>query len=133
MGLKDSISEYFQRHPRAKKVLGVATVIATNFATMGSGSAVLAVAAGSIAHHQEDKDKVKSGELIAFFKEAIQNPVVRESIKEAVREGGLEIAAPVNTAMNQLGASAPESGQFVDTLKAELTTVVLQMGIISHI
>ncbi|MHA1576921.1 MAG: hypothetical protein ACTSU3_06135 [Candidatus Thorarchaeota archaeon] len=130
MGLKDSISEYFQRHPRAKKVLGIATVIATNFATMGSGSAVLAVAAGSIARHQDDKEKVKSGELISFFKEAIQDPVVRESIKEAVREGGIEIAAPVKTAMNQLGASAPESGQFVDTLKAELTTVALQMGII---
>ena len=130
MGLKDAIREYFDRHPRAKKALGVATVLATNFAMLGSGSAVLAVAAGSIAKHHEDREMVRSGELVDFFKEAIQDPGVRDSIKDAVREGGVGVATHVNTAMNQLGAAAPESGQFVDSMKSEITVVIQQIGII---
>jgi hypothetical protein len=110
--------------------LGVATVLATNFAMLGSGSAVLAVAAGSIAKHHEDREKVRSGELVDFFKEAIQDPGVRDSIKDAVREGGIGVATHVNTAMNQLGAAAPESGQFVDSMKSEITVVIQQIGII---
>ena len=41
MGLKDAMKEYLNRHPRAKKLLSLATVVAMNFAMMGSGSAVL--------------------------------------------------------------------------------------------
>jgi hypothetical protein len=108
--------------------LGVATVLATNFAMLGSGSAVLAVAAGSIAKHHDDREKVKPTELMDFFKEAIQDPCVRDSIKDAVREGGIGVATHVNTAMNQLGAAAPESGQFVDSMKSEITVVIQQIG-----
>ena len=57
MGLRDAIRDYFERHPRAKKALGVATAIATNFAIIASGSAALAVAASTIVKHQEDKDR----------------------------------------------------------------------------
>jgi hypothetical protein len=130
MGLADSIRSYFDKHPRAKKVLGVASVIASNFALIGSGSAVLAVAAGSIMKHQEDKDKVKSKELMGFFKDAIQDPAVRESIKEAVKEGGLGVAVPVSTAMNQLSAGHPDSGQYVDTMKSEIAVIAREIGII---
>ncbi|MFX1367312.1 MAG: ATP-binding cassette domain-containing protein [Promethearchaeota archaeon] len=130
MGLADSIRNYFDKHPRAKKVLGVASVIASNFALIGSGSAVLAVAAGSIMKHQDDKEKIKSKELTGFLKDAIQDPAVRESIKEAVREGGLSVAVPVSTAMNQLSAGQPESGQYVDTMKSEIAVIAREIGII---
>ncbi|MFX0106721.1 MAG: hypothetical protein ACFE7R_00385 [Candidatus Hodarchaeota archaeon] len=133
MGLADSIRNYFEKHPRAKKALGVASAVATNFALIGSGSALLAVAAGTIMKHQEEKDKVKSEELMDFFKEAVQDPAVRESIKEAVREGGLNVAVPVNTAMNQLSSLRPDSGQYVDTMKSELTMIARQMGIIREL
>ena len=132
MGFRDAISGYFAEHPRAKKLLGVATVVAANFAMMGSGSAVLAVAAGTIVKTQEDKEKVRSDQLVEFFKEAIQDPVVRDSIKEAVQEGGIAVALPVNTAMNQLGATAPETGQFVDTMKSDLTLVLQNLGILQE-
>ena len=130
MGLKDSIVDYFNRHPRAKKALGVATAVATNFAMIGSGSAVLAVAAGSITKAHEDNQRVRPDQLMDFFKEAIQDPVVRDSIKEAVKEGGTEVASHVSTAMNQLGASEPQSGQFVDTMKSDLAVVMQDLGIL---
>ncbi|MHA2020347.1 MAG: hypothetical protein ACW96N_01415 [Candidatus Thorarchaeota archaeon] len=133
MGLADGIRRYFEKHPRAKKALGVASAIATNFALIGSGSAVLAVAAGTIMKHQEEKDKVKSKELMDFFKEAVQDPSVREAIKEAVREGGLGIAAPVNTAMNQLSLVRPDAGQYVDTMKSEVSVIARQIGIIREL
>jgi hypothetical protein len=132
LGLKDAIKGYFDAHPRAKKVLGIATAIATNFAMIGSGSAVLAVAAGSIVKAQEDEQRVRSEQLIDFFKEAIQDPEVRESLKEAVQEGGVAVATPVSTALNQLGANAPETGQFVDTMKSELTVVLQNLGILQE-
>ncbi|MGY5881947.1 MAG: hypothetical protein RTV31_16995, partial [Candidatus Thorarchaeota archaeon] len=132
MGLRDSITDYFAAHPRAKKMLGVATAVAANFAMMGSGSAVLAVAAGTIVKTQEDKERVRSHELVDFFKEAIQDPIVRDSIKDAVQEGGIAVAAPVATAMNQLGAIAPETGQFVDTMKSDLTLVLQNLGILQE-
>ncbi len=130
MGLKESIVDYFDRHPRAKKALGVATAVATNFAMIGSGSAVLAVAAGSITKAHEDNQRVRPDQLMDFFKEAIQDPAVRDSIKEAVKEGGSEVAAHVSTAMNQLGASEPQSGQFVDTMKSDLAIVMQDLGIL---
>ncbi len=130
MGLKDAITNYFAARPRAKKVLGIATAVAANFAMIGSGSAILAVAAGSIVKAHEDNQRINSEQLIDFFKEAIQDPSVRDSLKEAVREGGIAIAAPVTTAMNQLGASAPETGQFVDTMKSDLTVVLQELGIL---
>ena len=71
MGLSDAITGYFEAHPRAKKVLGVATAVAANFAMMGSGSAVLAVAAGTIVKTREDNERVRSHQLIDFFREAI--------------------------------------------------------------
>ncbi|MHA2601551.1 MAG: hypothetical protein AM324_005395 [Candidatus Thorarchaeota archaeon SMTZ1-83] len=130
MGLADSIRNYFDSHPRAKKALGVASAIAANFAMLGSGSAVLAVAAGTIVKHQEEKSKVKSDELMDFFKDAIQDPAVRESIKDAVREGGVNVASNVNTSMNQLSAVRPDAGQYVDTMKSEISVIAQQMGII---
>lgn len=133
MGLADAIRDYFERHPKAKKALGVASAIATNFALIGSGSAVLAVAAGTIMKHQEEKGKVKSEELMGFFKEAVQDSAVREAIKEAVKEGGIGIAAPVNTAMNQLSSVRPDAGQYVDTMKSELTVIARQIGIIREL
>ena len=130
MGLKDKISDYFEEHPRAKKLLGIASVVAANFAMVGSGSAILAVAASSIVKTREDKEKVRASQLIEFFKEAIQDEDVRNSLKEAVREGGVGVASHVNTAVNQLGASAPDTAQYVDTMKSELSVVLQQMGII---
>jgi energy-coupling factor transporter ATP-binding protein EcfA2 len=132
LGLKDAITGYFETRPRAKKVLGIATAIATNFAMIGSGSAVLAVAAGSIVKAREDETRVRSDQLMDFFKEAIQDPTVRDSLKEAVREGGIPVATPVATAMNQLGANAPETGQFVDTMKSDLTVVLQNLGILQE-
>ena len=132
LGLKEAIKDYFAARPRAKKVLGIATAIAANFAMIGSGSAVLAVAAGSIVQAHEDKKRISPDQLIDFFKEAIQDPNVRESLKEAVREGGTSVAVPVATAMNQLGASAPETGQFVDTMKSDLTVVLQELGILQE-
>ncbi|TFG95875.1 hypothetical protein E4H12_12355 [Candidatus Thorarchaeota archaeon] len=133
MGLRDAISGYFFAHPRAKKLLGVATVVAANFAMMGSGSAVLAVAAGTIVKTREDDQRVRSDQLVDFFKEAIQDPMVRDSIRDAVQEGGIGIAAPVTTAMNQLGVVAPETGQFVDTMKSDLTLVLQNLGILHEL
>jgi hypothetical protein len=133
LGLADAIRNYFEKHPRVKKALGVASAIATNFALIGSGSAALAVAAGTIMKHQEEKDKVKSKELMDFFKEAIQDSAVREAIKEAVREGGVGIALPVATAMNQLSSVRPDAGQHVDTMKSELSVIARQMGIIREL
>jgi NAD-dependent SIR2 family protein deacetylase len=57
MGLRDAIREYFERHPRAKKAIGVATAIAANFAIIASGSAALAVAASTLVKHQDNRDK----------------------------------------------------------------------------
>jgi hypothetical protein len=130
LGLRDAITDYFAERPRAKKVLGIASAIAANVAMVGTGSAVLAVAAGSIVKAREDQTRVHPDQLIDFFKEAIQDPVVRDSLKEAVRDGGVPVAAPVATAMNQLGANAPETGQFVDTMKADLTVVMQSLGIL---
>ncbi|MFW9849971.1 MAG: hypothetical protein ACFFF4_12610 [Candidatus Thorarchaeota archaeon] len=130
MGLAEAIRNYFDIHPRAKKALGVATAIATNFAMIASGSPILAIAAGTIVKHQEEKDKVRSGELLDFFKEAIQDPQVRDSLKDAVEEGDVAVASNVSVALNQLGASRPETSQFVDTMKSELTVVLQQVGII---
>ena len=131
MGLRDAIRDYFERHPRAKKALGVATAIATNFAIIASGSAALAVAASTIVKHQEDKDKQRRNEeLVDFFKEAVQDPAIREALKNAVQEGGVEIANHVSVALNQLGTARPEAGQFVSSLKSEITVVIQQMGII---
>ncbi|MHA2423455.1 MAG: ATP-binding cassette domain-containing protein [Candidatus Thorarchaeota archaeon] len=130
MGLADVIRNYFDTHPRAKKALGVATAIATNFAMIASGSPLLALAAGVAVKHQEDKDKVRSSELLDFFKEAIQDPQVRNSLKDAVGEGDVAVASNVAVALNQLGAARPETGQFVDTMKSELTVVLQQIGII---
>ena len=132
MGLKDAITNYFATRPRAKKVLGIATAVAANFAMIGSGSAVLAVAAGSIVKAHEDKQKIRSDQLVDFLKEAIQDPAVKDSLKEAVREGGISVAAPVTTALNQLGVSAPETGQFVDTMKSDLTVVLQELGILQE-
>ncbi|MGY5865859.1 MAG: hypothetical protein RTV41_14745 [Candidatus Thorarchaeota archaeon] len=132
MGLRDAIADYFAERPRAKKVLGIASAIAANVAMVGTGSAVLAVAAGSIVKAREDQTRVHPDQLIDFFKEAIQDPDVRDSLKEAVREGGVTVAAPVTTAMNQLGARAPETGQFVDTLKSDLTVVMQSLGILQE-
>lgn len=133
MSLRDAIRDYFNRHPRAKKALGVASAIATNFAMIASGSAALAVAAGTIVKAKEDHDRVNANQLMTFFKDAIQDPVVRDSIKEAVKEGGVEVASHVSVAMNQLGTSFPETGQFVDTMKSELTVIMQQMGIIREL
>ena len=130
--LKEAIKDYFTARPRAKKVLGIATAIAANFAMIGSGSAVLAVAAGSLVQAHEDKKRIRPDQLIDFFKEVIQDPNVRESLKEAVREGGTSVAVPVATAMNQLGASAPETSQFVDTMKSDLTVVMQELGILQE-
>jgi len=132
LGLKDAITNYFATRPRAKKVLGIATAVAANFAMIGSGSAVLAVAAGSLMQAHEDKQRIRSDQLIDFFKEAIQDPSVRDSLKEAVREGGIAVAAPVTTAMNQLGATVPETGQFVDTMKSDLTVVLQELGLLQE-
>ena len=133
MGLRDAIKDYFERHPRAKKALGVATAIATNFAIIASGSAALAVAASTIVKHQDDRDKQRrNAELVDFFKEAVQDPAVREAIKQAVQEGGIEVANHVSVALNQLGTARPESGQFVSSLKSEITVVIQQMGIIKE-
>ncbi|MFW9870701.1 MAG: hypothetical protein ACFFEL_13825, partial [Candidatus Thorarchaeota archaeon] len=132
MGLKDAITGFFATRPRAKKVLGVATAVAANFAMLGSGSTILAVAAGSIVKAREDEQRVRPDQLVDFFKEAIQDPSVRESLKEAVKEGGIAVAAPVTTAMNQLGARAPETGQFIDTMKADLTVVMQELGILQE-
>ncbi|MHA1948517.1 MAG: hypothetical protein ACW987_01505, partial [Candidatus Thorarchaeota archaeon] len=128
MGLRDAITGYFAERPRAKKVLGIASAIAANVAMVGSGSAVLAVAAGSIVKAREDQQRVHPDQLIDFFKEAIQDPEVRDSLKEAVQEGGVAVAVPVNTALNQLGSNAPETGQFVDTMKSDLTVVMQSLG-----
>ncbi|MFW9787752.1 MAG: hypothetical protein ACFFE2_10480 [Candidatus Thorarchaeota archaeon] len=130
MGLKDAITDYFATRPRAKKVLGIATAIATNFAMIGSGSAVLAIAAGSIAKAREDDQRIRSDQLMDFFKEAIQDPEVRDSLKDAVQEGGVAVAAPVSTALNQLGAYMPETGQFVDTMRSDITVVLQGLGIL---
>ena len=132
MGLKDAIRSYFAERPRAKKVLGIATAIAANVAMVGSGSAIIAVTAGSIVKAREDDQRVNSDQLLDFFKEAIQDPSVRESLKEAVQEGGVAVAAPINTAMNQLGAKVPETGQFVDTMKSDLTVVMQGLGILQE-
>ena len=132
MSLRDAITGYFAERPRAKKVLGIATAIAANFAMIGSGSAVLAVAAGSIVKAREDQQRINSDQLMDFFKEAIQDPAVRDSLKEAVQEGGIAVAAPVATAMNQLGANSPETGQFVDTMKSDLTVVLQNLGILQE-
>ncbi|MGY5855778.1 MAG: hypothetical protein RTS72_04210 [Candidatus Thorarchaeota archaeon] len=132
MGLKDAITDYFTTRPRAKKVLGIATAIAANFAMVGAGSAVLAVAAGTIVKTHEDKQRINPDQLMDFFKEAIQDPTVRDSLKEAVEEGGISVAAPVATALNQLGANAPETGQFVDTMKSDLTVVLQGLGILQE-
>ncbi len=132
MGLKDAITGYFATRPRAKKVLGIATAVAANIAMIGSGSAILAVAAGSIVQAREDEQRVTPDQLMGFFKEAIQDPAVRDSLKEAVQEGGIAVAAPVTTAMNQLGANAPETGQFVDTMKSDLTVVLQNLGILQE-
>ncbi|MFW9805780.1 MAG: hypothetical protein ACFFFK_03545 [Candidatus Thorarchaeota archaeon] len=133
MGLRDAITDYFAARPRAKKVLGIATAIATNFAMIGSGSAVLAVAAGSIVKAREDQQRISSDQLMDFFKKAIQDPEVRDSLKEAVAEGGISVAFPVTTAMNQLGANMPETGQFVDTMKSDLTIVLQNLGILQEL
>jgi len=133
LGLKDVIMGYFDTHPRAKKVLGLATAVATNFAMVGSGSAVLAVAAGSIVKAREDQQRIRPDQLMDFFKEAIQDPTVRDSLKEAVQDGGIAVAAPVTTAMNQLGANMPETGQFVDTMKSDLTVVMQSLGILQQL
>jgi hypothetical protein len=133
VGLADFIRTYFIEHPGAKKVLGVATSIATNFAMIASGSAILAVAAGTIVKHQEDREKVTSGDLLDFFKEAIQDPEVRESLKGAVSEGDVNVASNVSVALNQLGAARPEAGQFVDTMKSDLTVILQHMGLIREL
>ncbi|MCK5240739.1 MAG: Flp pilus assembly complex ATPase component TadA, partial [Candidatus Thorarchaeota archaeon] len=130
MGLADGIRNYFDKHPRAKKALGIATAIATNFAMIASGSPLLAIAAGTIVKHHDDKDKVRPDELLDFFKEAIQDPQVRDSLKEAVGEGDVNVASNVAISLNQLGSARPETGQFVDTMKSELTVVLQQIGII---
>ncbi|MCK5152276.1 MAG: hypothetical protein KAQ65_10555, partial [Candidatus Thorarchaeota archaeon] len=114
MGLADAIRNYFDKRPRAKKALGIATAIATNFAMIASGSPLLAIAAGTIVKHHDDKDKVRPDELLDFFKEAIQDPQVRDSLKEAVGEGDVNVASNVAIALNQLGSARPETGQFVD-------------------
>jgi ABC-type glutathione transport system ATPase component len=133
MGLREAIHDYFERHPRAKKALGIATAIATNFAIIASGSAALAVAASTIVKHQEDKDKQhRNEELVDFFKDAVQDPAVREALKNAVQEGGVEVANHVSIALNQLGTARPEAGQFVSSLKSEITVIIQQMGIIKE-
>jgi hypothetical protein len=133
MGLRDAIREYFERHPRAKKAIGVATAIAANFAIIASGSAALAVAASTLVKHQDNRDKERRNEeLVDFFKEAIQDPGVRQAIKNAVQEGGVEVASHVSIALNQLGTARPETGQFVSSLKSEITVVIQQMGIIKE-
>ncbi|MHA2150820.1 MAG: hypothetical protein ACXAAQ_02355 [Candidatus Thorarchaeota archaeon] len=66
MGLRDAITGYFAERPRAKKVLGIASAIAANVAMVGSGSAVLAVAAGSIVKAREDQQRVHPDQLIDF-------------------------------------------------------------------
>jgi hypothetical protein len=132
LGLRDAITGYFAERPRAKKVLGIASAIAANVAMVGTGSAVLAVAAGSIVKAREDQQRVHPDQLIDFFKEAIQDPEVRDSLKEAVQEGGVAVAVPVNTALNQLGSNAPETGQFVDTMKSDLTVVMQSLGILQE-
>ena len=66
MSLRDAIREYFNRHPRAKKALGIASAIATNFAMIASGPAALAVAAGTIVKAREDHDRVNANKLMTF-------------------------------------------------------------------
>ncbi|MFW9919104.1 MAG: hypothetical protein ACFFED_05865, partial [Candidatus Thorarchaeota archaeon] len=133
LGLADSIRNYFNEHPRAKRALGVASAIVTNFAMIASGSPLLAIAAGTIMKQQDEKDKVKPDKLLDFFKEAIQDPEVRNSLKDAVAEGDVNVASNVTMALNQLGAARPEAGQFVDTMKSELTVLFQQIGIIREL
>ncbi len=133
MGLKDSIRDYFNKHPRAKKALGVATAIATNFTMIVTGSSLLAAAAGTIVDHKQNQDKVDPDILMDFFKKAIQEPEVQDSIKEAVREGGADVASHVSTAMNQLGVNSPDTGQFVSSMKSEITLIARELGIIREL
>ncbi|MGY5853019.1 MAG: hypothetical protein RTU92_05585 [Candidatus Thorarchaeota archaeon] len=130
MGLRESIRGYFEEHPRAKKALGVATAVASNFAMVVTGSTVLAAVAGTIVDHKQNKEKVDPEMLMDFFKKAIQEPEVQDAIKDAVREGGVGVATHVSTAMNQLGAHSPDTGQFVSTMKSELTVIAQELGII---
>ncbi|MHA2265011.1 MAG: ATP-binding protein, partial [Candidatus Thorarchaeota archaeon] len=133
MGLKDSIREYFETHPRAKKAIGVATAIAGNFVLFATGSPLLAAAAGSIIDARQEKDAVSPDEIMSFFKEAVQDPSIREAIKEAVREGGVEVASSVGMALNQLEATSPDAGRQVQSLKSEITVIEQQMGIIQDL
>ena len=55
MGLRESITRFFETHPISKKMLGVATAVAENFTILGSGSTILAVAARMILKTREDK------------------------------------------------------------------------------
>ncbi|MGY5875262.1 MAG: hypothetical protein RTU30_05910 [Candidatus Thorarchaeota archaeon] len=130
LDLRESIRGYFEEHPRAKKALGVATAVASNFAMVVTGSTVLGAVAGTIVDHRQNKEKVDPDMLMDFFKKAIQEPEVQDAIKDAVREGGVDVATHVSTAMNQLGAHSPDTGQFVSTMKSELTVIARELGII---
>ena len=133
MGLKDSMQEYFSKHPRAKKALGVATAIASNFAMIIPGNTILAATAGAIVDHKQNQDKVDPDKLMDFFRKAIQEPEVQDSIKNAVREGGVDITHHVSTAMNQLGVRSPDTGQFVSSMKSEITVIARELGIIREL
>jgi len=130
LGLKDSIRDYFNHHPRAKKALGVATAIASNFTLIVTGSSLLAAAAGTIVDHRQNQEKLDPDQLMDFFKQAIQEPEVQDSIKQAVREGGADVASHVSTAMNQLGVYSPDTGQFVSVMKSDLSIIARELGII---
>ena len=133
MGLKDSIQEYFSKHPRAKKALGVATAIASNFAMIIPGNTILAATAGAIVDHKQNQDKMDPDKLMDFFRKAIQEPDVQDSIKNAVKEGGVDVTHHVSTAMNQLGVRSPDTGQFVSSMKSEITVIARELGIIREL
>lgn len=133
MGLRNSIREYFNTHPRAKKALGVATAIASNFAMVFAGPSLLAATAGTIVDARQNKEPITHDQLMSFFKDAIQDPLVQESIMNAVREGGADIASNVSIALNQLEAANPGTGRQVQSLKSELTVIAQQLGIIREL
>ncbi|MGQ4893958.1 MAG: eIF2A-related protein, partial [Candidatus Njordarchaeia archaeon] len=152
MPIKEKISKFLDRHPRVKKALSLASSIAVSVALgpaaelVGTGirqsaRAIIEKLPENVRGNAEkayDALIRKTGEeeiakkLLEFLKDALNDRALIDAIKKAIKEEGAELAMQINEALLQLEYSISEKFDEIESLRADLLGVSMQLGIIQE-
>ena len=147
------LSEFFQKHPKIKKVLTLAASIATSVALgplsgiVGEGIRKSAEAIiknlpegtrdtaekayDALIERISEEEMTKK--LLEFIKNAIEDGKLIEEIKKAIHEEGLELAMQINEALLQLEYTISEKFEKIDSIRNDILGISRQLGIIQEL